>query len=171
MNQQCVSLNETIWQRLVESNRAHSLAFREFLADGVDRIPLLRQALRAGGIEKMTALDVVPYLTISERLQLYGDLVFLASFAHGTIQAVRHLILSLPREWVLQTLEQQAEPLLRDGTYDEYRRFLELYELLDRELTLRLARRAAAHADPDIREAGEDFLEKLMPSQRDAERP
>ncbi len=117
----------------------------------------------------MTAFEVFPYLNLTERMRLYGDLVFLASFAHGSIQAVRHLILSLPHDWVLQTLEQEAEPLLRGGTYDEYRRFLELYELLDRDLTLRLARRAAAHSDPDIREAGEDYLAELMPAQGNAE--
>ena len=108
----------------------------------------------------MAALYVLPYVKAPELMQLFSELVFLASFGHGAIGTVRQAILSLPREWVLARMEQEAEPLLRDGTYDEYRRFLELYELMDMELTLKLARRAAAHADDDIREAGEDFLAK-----------
>ncbi|HEX3315717.1 MAG TPA: hypothetical protein VHR72_12530, partial [Gemmataceae bacterium] len=58
-------------------------------------------------------------------------------------------------------IEATAERYLHNGTYDEYRRFLELYWLLDRDMTGRLARRAAASTDPDIRESGDDFLEKL----------
>ncbi len=44
---------------------------------------------------------------------------------------------------------------------DTYRRLLELYSQIDQNLTLRLARRAAAHSDPDTREAGEEFLRSM----------
>ncbi len=90
--------------------------------------------------------------------------MFLAGFSHGSIRTVRELILSLPRDLVLGRIEQETEPLLREGTYDEYRRFLELYEHLDERLTANLARRAASHPDADIREAGEDYL--LRPARR-----
>lgn len=163
MNQQLIDVNEALWHRLVESNTAFMLAWRDFLAKGVEHVSWVRQGLRSGGVARATALQAIPYLSVPERMQLYSDLVFLASSAHGAIQTVRDQILSLPRDWVLTTIEQEAEPFLREGTYDEYRRFLELYELLDRSLTLRLAHRAAAHADPDIREAGEEFLERLNP--------
>jgi hypothetical protein len=46
---------------------------------------------------------------------------------------------------------------------EEYRPLLELYSLFDRDLTVRLARRAAAHDDTDIKEAGEDFLVNPAP--------
>ena len=62
-----------------------------------------------------------------------------------------------------------VEPYLCTGSYDEYRRFLELYRALDRELAWKLARRAAAHGDEDIREAGEDFLESLEPTETSGE--
>ncbi len=73
----------------------------------------------------------------------------------------RDAILSLPSDWVLARIEQVSEPYLLTGTHEEYRRFLELYQELDHPLTLALAQRAASHPDPDIREAGEDFLERL----------
>ena len=57
---------------------------------------------------------------------------------------------------------QTAAAWLRDNVADrDARRFLELYQLLDRDLALTLARRAAGHADPDVRDAGEEFLDKL----------
>jgi hypothetical protein len=64
----------------------------------------------------------------------------------------------LPRDWLVAHIERYAESLLGYEDYEEYRRLLELYSLIDRDPTLRLARRAAAHDDADIKEAGEDFL-------------
>ncbi len=55
------------------------------------------------------------------------------------------------------TSKKKRRFILRKGTDDEYRRFLELYELLDKNLLSDLANRAAASSDPDTREAGEDF--------------
>ena len=119
------------------------------------------QELRAGGMERATALQVFPYLTADEQLQAFPDLVFLASSAHGSLGVVRNAILALPRDYVLNNVEKEAEGYLRDVTYDEFRRFLELFWLLDRGMTRRLAERAAGQIDADIREAGVDFLEKL----------
>lgn len=152
-----------LWRRIVDADTALHVELRNLFAPGVDRLSLLGAGLRKPGADRMTALTIVERLPISERQQLFDTLVFLASFSSGLVQCVRDIILSLPRDWVLARIEQAAEPLLSDGTYDEYRRFLELYELLDRGLTLKLARRAAAQSDPDIREAGQDYLEKLAP--------
>jgi hypothetical protein len=165
MSQPLSNASTVLWHRLVESRGTFSRALGEFLAEGVDRVAVLR------GRERATALYVAPYLKIPERLRLFPEWVFLASFAHGSIHVPRAMILSLPREWVLAHIEQEAEPFLQDGTYDEYRRFLELYEQLNRDLTLKLARRAAEHSDPDIREAGEDFLQELMEPGRSADQP
>ena len=148
-----------VWNRLVESHNAFAMASREFLAEGVDRVRLMHSALR--GKDRATAIYMLRHLRVSELQQLFDDLVFQASYAHGAIGAIREAILSLPREWVLGNIEQVAEPLLQDGTYDEYRRLLELCIELDRDLTYRLARRAVEQTDEDIREAGKDFLDRL----------
>ena len=168
MSPQSTEHNAAIWQRLIEGQQAIAHAEREFslarqifLSEGVDRVALLREALR--GRDRLTALQVAEDLNTAERLALFDELIFLVSFSHGALPRVRNLILSLPRDWVLANIEEKAEPLLRDGSYDEYRRFLELYVLLDHDLALKLAQRAAVCADEDIREAGEDFLEKLKP--------
>jgi len=145
-----------IWNRLVQSHEAFALASAEFLMGQVDRVAVLRGALRGPG--KHTAIYMLRSLKQSELKELFADLVFHASYAHGAIGAVRDAILSLPRDWVLSRIEDVAESLLTEGTYDEYRRLLELYVLLDPTLARRLAERAAQHSDADIQEAGQDFL-------------
>ncbi len=161
MNQQ-LNTAEVLWDRLVDAELKSSEAFHAFFSDGVNRVPSMRRGLRGGtgGMGQAAAIRFFPYLTLAERKELFPDLVILASVGHGSIQAVRDLILSLPRDWVIERIEREAEPLLQQGDYEEYRRFLELYELLDADMTQRLARRAAASPDPDIREAGEDHLVK-----------
>jgi hypothetical protein len=146
-----------VWGHLVEGYSAWMNASKEFFAEGVDRVALVRRALRDGK-GKFAAIQVLRSLKTQELQSLFDDLVEWSSTGHGTVHVFREAILSLPRQWVLSRIEGVAEPLLRDGTYDEYRRFLELFIELDRDLALRLARRAAAHPDADIREAGSDFL-------------
>lgn len=146
----------SVWSRLVQSHKAFSEASREFLSGSFDRVIVIRNAL--GGHDKHTAIYVLRSLKPSELQELFDILVFHASYSHGAIGSIRDAILSLPRDWVLARIEEVAEPLLTNGTYDEYRRLLELYTLLDPMLTQRLAERAVQNPDPDIREAGEDFL-------------
>jgi hypothetical protein len=154
--------NIAIWQRLVEGRRAFDAALAEFMADGVNRAGLIKDEL-SGKKGRNIAIAMLQYLKPDELIQLFPELLLHGSSAQGPVGAIRQAILSLPRDWVLANIEQVAEPILNTGTYDEYRRMLELYILLDRDMTFRLAQRAAQHPDPDIKEAGEDFLDKLMP--------
>jgi hypothetical protein len=52
--------------------------------------------------------------------------------------------------------------LLENGTYEEYRRLLELYIDIDLSVGQRLVKRALEHEDPDIREAGEDMQKYFL---------
>lgn len=146
------------WQHLVDCHEAFSLALQDFLIelDEGDRILILKNALMGG--ERSTAIYLLQYLKPSETVQLFNELVFLASFSYGAIQTVRDAILAMPRDFVISNIEQVAEPFLENGTYDEYRRLLELYASLDKVLTKKLAERAMRHEDADIQEAGKDFL-------------
>lgn len=159
MSQDISARDEELWRRVAENHKAFSLSLMEFFSDGVDRVSLIRHALMRG--ERATALYVAPSMKPEELILLFDEWVLLASFSHGGIKVARDVILSLPREWVLRNVERAAEPLLQSGTYDEYRRLLELYSDLDHGLALKLARRAATSPDEDIREAGDDFLRLL----------
>ncbi len=167
MSQQVSPDSQTLWHRLVESDNAFHRAWMDFFAEGVDRVPWVREGLRSR--DRFTALSVVPYLTLPERMQLFSDLVSVARAAHGPVEAVWNLILALPRDWVLAHIEQEVEPILEQDEEDDYWMFLQLYERLDRDLTLRLAHRAAKHSDPDIRELGEDSLQRLSDPQANAD--
>lgn len=154
------SEDEDIWQRLAESYIEYVSASQAFLAEGVDRVEIIRHAL--GSSQRHPAFVMLPYLKPAELMLLFDDLLCQASYAHGSIQTVRDAIVRIPRGWLLERIEGHVEPYLSAATDDqEYRRFLELYSEIDESLTLRLARRAAAHVNTDIREAGVDFLEKL----------
>ena len=146
-----------VWQRLVESQKEFNSASRMFLSSDIDRVSLMREKLYS--LDRDTAFYFLPYLKEEELMQIFDILVPLASTAHSSVGRVKEAILSLPHDWIIKKIEQLVEPLLIDGTDDEYRRFLELYFELDKDLTLKLAHRAAQHTDLHIKEAGEDYLE------------
>jgi hypothetical protein len=69
--------------------------------------------------------------------------------------------LALPREWVLDHIEQVAIAALDLSDYWEYRRLLELAELLDPGLLQRFVSLGLGNPDPDVNEAAEDFKREL----------
>ncbi len=125
----------------------------------MDRVAILHEALR--GRDRLSGIALLRSVPEEELRQLFTDLMFLASFSHGAIEPVRDAITSLERGWVLDRIEQTAEPLLRRGDWDTYRRLLELYTRLNRDLMIRLAERAYLDTDESTREAGAEFLEAV----------
>jgi hypothetical protein len=151
-----VDIDQELWRHFVQAEQSF-LSARTRLTTSPSAVALIRAGL-ARPSERSAALDAAALLPTDKKRDLFGDVLALASFVHGGIGAARAIILSLPHDWLLANIEQYAEPLLAYEDDEEYRRLLELYSLIDRDLTLKLARRAAEHADPDIKEAGEDFL-------------
>jgi hypothetical protein len=149
-----------LWRKFIEREFTYIQTRQDFLNYCTDRITLIKKALH-NPTERGTALRLIEYVKLEERQSLLDELVNLASVSHSDIELCRKVILSLPKTWVLANIEKSAEPLLQDGTDEEYRRLLELYIDIDRELTQRLASRALQHDDPDIREVGEDFQSYL----------
>ena len=75
----------------------------------------------------------------------------------GRIMAGRHQVLALPRDWVLERIEQVAVEALDLSDYWEYRRILELAALLNGALVQRIVAPGLNSLDPDVREAAQDF--------------
>lgn len=160
MKEELVDSYTGIWNRLVKASNEYSLVLREFLAlEESKRVMLMHQALRGPG--RHTSLIILGYLDVADLKELFEDLVFLASFSHGAINTVREAILTLPREWVLERIEQVAEPFLLTDDSEEYRRILELYFELSPQMTHKLAQRALKNPNEEIQEAGQDFLDRL----------
>lgn len=149
-----------LWTRVVETERDYVEARIALFSGATSIIELVRQALHRP-TERATALGIARLLNPQQRQALFPDLLSLASVGHGLTGASRDLILSLPRDWVLSTIDKTAEPILEQGGYEEYQRLLELYTELDRDSAVRLAQQAAAHSDPDVQETGRDFLKQL----------
>jgi len=156
-----------LWQNVVTAEAAIRDSLRAFrAAPSAERVRLVREALGKSGGERAAALRVIPYLSLSERQELFPELIRMTSWGHGMIQAARDAICSLPRDWVVARIESEVEPYLAASSeqhqFEEYRRFLELYEQLgDLDLLRHLAERAAQHADEDVREAAADALAGL----------
>ena len=76
----------------------------------------------------------------------------------GKICQGRQQILSMDRALVLNTIERVAQKALNLTDYWEYRRFLEMCEMLDASLVQRVAQWGITQSDEDIRDAARDFL-------------
>ena len=160
-----MSGEDAIWLDLVRASELRLLALRSFLTEVVDRAGMVLRGMRGTGLEVTTALDMVAQLDVSERLELFDELVRLClSQKYGS--HVRGLIAALPRDWVLDHIEGASGPLLQGGDPIDYRMMLELYLVLDAGLTMKLAMRAAAQQDVDTVEAGEDYIALLAVSTR-----
>lgn len=74
----------------------------------------------------------------------------------------RSRVLELPREWVLDHIEQVAMAALDLSDDWEYRRLLELAEMLDPGLLQRFVSLGLGNPDPDVHEVAEDFKRDLF---------
>lgn len=155
--------SDRVWRNLVrahqDAHESYILALAEFKKPNIDRVNLVRRSIWDGR-DIPTVVAILPQLTPDELAALFPELVFLASWIQGGAIAVRQAILSLPKDWVVANIESVTESMLnREDSVAEYRRLLELYSLLDPGLTRRLASKALLQSDPEVREAGQDFLE------------
>ena len=165
MSTTVVADSSALWDQLLQLYRASDMigVNARLSAPDVDRVGVIRYGLKhqRGGHERGLVFHLLRGASPAQLQELFPELIQLARAAHGPIQRVWELILSLPRDWVLNRIECEVNPILAGEEYDDYWMFLELYERLDHSLARRLAERALAHADPDIRERGEMTLEHL----------
>jgi hypothetical protein len=128
------------------TNRSYDTEFRRQL-----------DALYEGLSANLELLPILPSET-SEAVLTY--LLELACQAQNTrnIDLGRMALLRLPTGWLVERIEQIAEPLLQLNDEWEYRRLLEVYERLDSALTQRLAARGMNSDQPDIRATAQEYF-------------
>lgn len=146
-----------LWEGLVSAYGAYYGARMAFHQQAADEVAVLRRALR-DNVASSLALEMAAFLPVESLVVLLPELLD-RCLSHRDVWRARPLIGTLPRAWLLERIERLVEPYLVEGDDEEYRRFLELYATLDSALTARLARRALAHNNPHVREAGADFLD------------
>lgn len=158
--------DEKLWERLADAftrEGPNGLAQSDFFKPGIDRIRLVRRALAMSGTNRTAAVAFLRQMNPHEQQQLFPELIQLARAAHGPIEAVREIIRSLPRDWVLARIDAEIGPILdqdNDDVYDDYWMFLELCSGIDHARAVNLARRAMDHHDPDVQELGADWLSR-----------
>jgi hypothetical protein len=145
------------WLAYVDAERAADAARQALFAQRAGLIELLRHGCHEPR-ERAAVLGVASRLPAEELQELFPELLALASFGHGLTEAYRQVILRLSRPWLRANIEKIAAPLLTNGDHEQYRALLELYARIDSALALDLARAAEQSSDPDIREAGADYL-------------
>jgi hypothetical protein len=72
----------------------------------------------------------------------------------------RKQVLAMPRQWVLERIENVAAESLDISDEWEYRRLLELAAILDAALLQRVVALGLGCDDPEIQEAAEDFRDE-----------
>jgi hypothetical protein len=143
-------------QDLVKSEYEYTQARQKLFNGSIDRVTLIQKGLH-NPEQRGTCLRLIEYLQHQEREKLFNDLLELSSVAHSDLELCYQVLLTFPDDWLLENIEERAERLLINGTYEEYRCLLELYSRIDYDLTQRLASRAIQQDDLDIVEAGKDF--------------
>jgi hypothetical protein len=103
------------------------------------------------------AFEVAEGLTIEEKQSLLPTLLALCSSGRYAHKA-GEMIYRLPREWLLENIEAAAEQTLKHNDYLDWANILALFGRIEPNLARRLARRASHHADPEIKECGEEYL-------------
>lgn len=146
-----------VWRELAESSKRYTHAHRTFFQGSVDRVAVIRRVLRSE--DRLLAVGLAQYLRPEEHMQLFNEWVGW-SRTIGCWPAVHNYILSLPRDWVLEHIEETAEPYLREADDTDINMYLLLYNALDPGLATKLARRALEHPDAEIQAIGKEFLTK-----------
>src|SRR5947209_9237900 len=119
MNEQLPKDCLVLWNKLVETEKAFHSARAQLLSKCSRSIVVELVHSKLQVVEdRITALGIVPLLTVEEQEQLFDSLLSLASFSHGLTDAARKIILSLPRAWVIANVEEYAEKLLGCDDYE-----------------------------------------------------
>jgi hypothetical protein len=152
---------ETIWQQLLECQASTDGVVRTLFEESVSPITFIKTKLRRGSTPQDISLALALLATYPDldATQVFPELVDrCVSLRYSS--RTWSIILRMPRRWVISNIEAVAESFLPSFDRLEYSMLLGLYEELDYELARRLALRASASDDFDIKEVGEDFFKQ-----------
>lgn len=160
-------------ERLTQSDLQNGgPSWQSLIPPETNRLALIREALSLRqGNHRAIGLQLAAGLADDDKKELFPDFMQLARAAHGPIGFVRAWIASLPRAWVLERIDPHVEAILRDEEYDDYWMMLELLEHIAPDKAAKLAKRARAHKNPEIRELGELAQERLAGRRMDVVAP
>jgi hypothetical protein len=147
-----------LWRRLAGAHQAWISAQADFFTKDVDRVRLLRWAL--ANDDELTAFSLARKLHFQELMSLFDVWVYWAANSQSYIEVTHEIIKSLPRSWVIENIEPIVEPIVKRNDYHLYMMIFALYREIDRDLTLRLAKRALTHPESRVQSLGKHYLEQ-----------
>lgn len=165
MNNKWEQLQDAARGAMAAENRL-VLARQDFFSEQVpvdERVTILRHELIEG--DRFTALKVMSHLSLEEVKQLFPTLVWLTFSHHSDTISVFKLILSLPHEWIVNTLgdavkeqyaeDEHAEP---GDKYTGYATIMDILKEKDYQAALDLAEKAIGDPDAELQRAAAEFL-------------
>lgn len=149
-----------LWDRYQAAYDEYDSVRREFFQlDTATRVALLKAGIERDWIE--SAIELLRLMPTEEVKAFLEELLIYVTYPKRFVTEARDLIMSLPRDWLIENIERCAEPALQGGDYVEYQSLWGIYTSLDKNLVYRLGQRALAHHDHDIQEVGQEIMNKL----------
>jgi hypothetical protein len=149
------------WKHFLQVYQAYTVAKRDLLLNDAEQITEVIGKASILPEQRAAALDVAKSLSPEQLQMIISNLLAIASSLNGQMDTARDLILTIPRTWLLEHIEDAAESVLMREDDEDYRGLFELYLRIERQLARRLAERAVASQKPEVVEAGKYFMEVL----------
>jgi len=163
-----------IWTRYLEAMRNQREVASHLLRISHDRPKVLVEILRMGlnNLEdRFDVLEIVKCIRPEYQQLLVFEILPLAAMneTKRSTNLAQEIILSWPREWLNAHLESYARPVmkaianggLRFTCLSEfYSGLIDMFRAVNMETAERIAKEAAAHAEPDVRLIGNDWLKQ-----------
>jgi hypothetical protein len=97
-------------------------------------------------------------LKAEELKALFDRLLSAACQTSNLIAFAIPILLRLPKQWLLEHLDNRIEPLMTKYQSDAYIAIIEIYKRLDLGKALEWTKKAHSHTDPHIKQVGDDFM-------------
>ncbi len=158
---------ETLWKRVLVTKNDYHLALSELLKHCRPALAELVARSLGNSSEGPLAVEMAEHLNVDELKEIFPTLLKASSeYGPGTGEA-RRLLMRIPKEWILERIERETEPILQNAYDEQYWCLHALYvDLGDMRLVEQLAKRAIQSSNPHVQEAGRDFLEQLRDTNR-----
>jgi hypothetical protein len=162
------------WRRYLEARRKQREAASQLLRISHDRPEALVEILRLGlnnFDDRFDVLEVVKCIAPEYQQLLVFEILPLATMneTKRSTNLAAEIVLSWPREWLNAHLEDQARAVMKAISNEAFRfthlsefysGLIGMFRAVNMETADRITREAAAHADPDVRWIGNDWLKQ-----------
>jgi hypothetical protein len=148
---------QTLWNNVVDKYRDYVQARIDLFRNASSIVSLLRKALKNIN-HRIVALEIAEILDQEKKKQLLSDLIPIACYPKGDSYLAWNIILSLPKNWLIENIEVAAESMLQSNNANDYVGLLSLCRSVDGNLARKVADRALQHPDPSVRQEVKDFV-------------